>query len=267
LLVGLPPDGELWNLFDGDENRIAPGEGLLVADALRVRLGVEVGDEIEVATPGYVAKLPIAGFVQQMMGSNAYLALPALQQRVGIGDLVTGVLVRAEPGREQEVGRALERLPQAAFVSTTAGFREMIDELMGLFYGFVGVMILFAVLLSFVVVFNTVTVSVMERRRELATMRMIGAGMGRVAAIVTIENLGIAVVGTAFGIAAGMAMAGPAVQLFNSDSFSFGKAVVEPVTLAALTVGLLVVVLVSALPGIRYVSRMELADVARERAT
>ncbi|MDP6349526.1 MAG: hypothetical protein QGG58_07075, partial [Chloroflexota bacterium] len=91
--------------------------------------------------------------------------------------------------------------------------------------------------------------------------------MGRVAAIVTIENLGIAIVGTAGGIAAGMAMASPAVQLFNSDSFSFGKAVVAPVTLAALTVGLLVVVLVSALPGIRYVSRMELADVARERAT
>ena len=267
LLVGLPEDGQLWNLFDGQENRIALGEGLLVADALRVRLGVEVGDEIEVATPGYVARLPIAGFVQQMMGSNAYLALPALQERVGIGDLVTGLLVRSEAGQERQVAKALERLPETAFVSTTDGFREMIDELMRLFYGFVGMMILFAVLLAFVVVFNTVTVSVMERRRELATMRMIGAGMGRVAAIVTIENLGIAIVGTAGGIAAGMAMASPAVQLFNSDSFSFGKAVVAPVTLAALTVGLLVVVLVSALPGIRYVSRMELADVARERAT
>ena len=68
-------------------------------------------------------------------------------------------------------------------------------------------------------------------------------------------------------LVAGSLLAGPALKLFDSDAFSFGRAVVEPATLAVVTVGLMVVALVSALPVIRYVSRMELADVARERAT
>jgi len=209
----------------------------------------------------------ITGFVQQMMGSNAYLSLAALQDRIGLGASVTGVMALAEPGRDREMVRELEKLPDVAYTSTAFGIREMLDEFMGLFYGIIGIMVLFAALLAFTVVFNTVTVSVMERRRELATMRMIGAGMGRVAAIVTLENLGIGILGIAGGLIVGRLLSEPAVKLFNSDAFSFNRAVVEPLTVGVLAVVLLIVVLASAVPGIRYVSRMELADVARERAT
>jgi putative ABC transport system permease protein len=267
LLVGLPADARLWNLFDAQQNRVTPDAGLRLAMGLRERLRVEVGDEIEVAAFGYIERMEIAGFVEQMMGSNAYLSLEALQDHIGLGAGVTGVMALAEPGRDHEMVRELEKLPDVAYTSTAFGIREMLDEFMGLFYGIIGMMVAFAALLAFTVVFNTVTVSVMERRRELATMRMIGAGMGRVAAIVTLENLGIGILGIAGGLLVGRLLSDPAVMLFNSDAFSFNRAVVEPLTVAVLAVVLLIVVLASAVPGIRYVSRMELADVARERAT
>ena len=267
LLMGIPGDATLWNLFDLGQERVAADEGLRLAGGLRQRLGVEVGDEIEVATFGYTATLPVVGFVEQMMGSNVYLSLPALQDRLGIGNRITGVMALAEPGHDREMVVALEKLPGVAYTSTAFGIKEVLDEFMGLFYGFIGMMILFAALLAFIMVFNTVTVSVMERRRELATMRMIGAGMGRVAGIVTIENLGIGMAGGLIGLVVGRLLADPAVHLFDSDAFTFSRSVVEPVTVAVVTLALLVVVLLSAIPGIRYIGRMDLAGVARERAT
>ena len=47
---------------------------------------------------------------------------------------------------------------------------------MGLFYALTGAILAFAVVMAFALLFNTMTVNVLERQRELATMRAVGKG-------------------------------------------------------------------------------------------
>ena len=194
---------------------------------------------------GLIVWPTVEGFVSQGMGSSAYVSLEWLQNRLGLERMVAGLAVQTTEAETDSIVARLERLPGVSQLAVQSLVREGLEEFMGLLYGFLGMMILFSALLAFAVVFNTVTVSVMERRRELASMRMIGASLRSIGVIVTVENLLIATVGVVAGVVAGRLLAVPMVQLFNSDVFTIDRVLVRPVTLVGVVVGLFAVVLLS----------------------
>ena len=93
---------------------LAP-EGLVLNDYLAARLGVGVGDVVDVEVLDgrrQQLRLPVTQLVTEHVGVQAYMNLDALNRALGDGDLVSGALLTVDDGQEAAVFRALDRRPR-----------------------------------------------------------------------------------------------------------------------------------------------------------
>ncbi|HXH62348.1 MAG TPA: ABC transporter permease, partial [Fimbriimonadaceae bacterium] len=109
-----------------------------------------------------------------------------------------------------------------------------------------------------------------ERTNEVATMRTLGVGRMQVAAMITTENVLLALIGTIIGLPFGRwfferfwaaAQTEEQMDLFSMQTHVFASTYV----LAAVLI--FIVVLLSQIPGLRMLGRLDLAKATKERAT
>lgn len=270
LLVGLTPDSQLYRTYDEDGRRLyaQPG-GLLLTLASRDLLDLKEGDTVRVQPLfglGQPVVVTVAGFVEQPLGDMAFLPLEQVQALAGLKGAASALLLSFDSAAGPELISRLYQLPATGFVEFSTELRQFINETLQLFLAFIGIMLAFAVALGFAIVFNTVTVNVLERRREMATMRAFGTGMGRIVLMLTVENTLMGLLGVAVGIPVGYWLAQYFATLYNNDLFWM------PVTIFPRTYGLaaavmLLVLLLAEIPSVRYVSRLDLAAATKEWAT
>jgi putative ABC transport system permease protein len=153
-------------------------------------------------------------------------------------------------------------MPGAVAVQRKADLVADMEGFMGLFYLLIGIMMAVAVLMAFALLFNAMTVSVLERKREFATMRSIGSGVSRIAMLLFNENLILWVVTLGPGLLLGHWMALQVGTSFSADLFTF-NIVVAPITYVLTAAGILLTMVLATLPAIRQVARLNLAEATK----
>ncbi|RLC93070.1 MAG: hypothetical protein DRI39_06865 [Chloroflexi bacterium] len=266
LVVGLEPDSRLYGLYSLDGQAVMPSPGeILLSEGLQHTLDIEVGDALAVRSASAVEQLRVSGFVKQPMGTYGYVTLEQARDLVGGQPVLSGLMLDVKPGCLGSIREQAYQIPGTASVELTAESLDKVNELMGLLRVMMWVMVGFGAALSLAIVFTTVTVSVLGRRWEIATMRTLGESRGRIAAMLTIENLSLGLVGLLPGVGLGYGLAMLFFGLIESDMISFDLVVFTDTYLLA--TGLVVLImLLSQLPGIRYLNRLNLARVAKEQA-
>jgi putative ABC transport system permease protein len=187
-MIGLVP-GTTMRTFQAQDGRpLALGEdGALLGSALRDRLGLEVGDTVSVeplpesGTTGPASQMTtvrVAGFIDEPFGTYAYASLSTTAGVAGLPAAdppVTSALVRYRPGVDRQAARdLLTALPGVAAVVDSRGLYDTAQSFMGLFYAFVGVMLVLGGVMAFALIFNTLSANVMERAVELTALRTLG---------------------------------------------------------------------------------------------
>ncbi|MDR7554574.1 MAG: FtsX-like permease family protein [Armatimonadota bacterium] len=284
LLVGLEPGTRLQRLADDGGRPVRPSpHGLLFGQTLRDTLGVEAGDVVQVTVP--LARVPhrtrpvhaarVAGFVWQPVGTIAYLPADRVRQLLGetLGmppGAVTSVRVKVAPRALREIRQRLAALPSVGAVHVQADFRRMLADLMAFARRFYTAMSVFGMALAFSITFNTVTMNVLERTNEVATMRTLGVSRARIVAWITAENLLIAAAGVLLGLPAGRALTEAffrAAQTEEQMALFSMQIVIAPRTYGLATAAVVVVMLLSQLPALAHLQRLDLARATKERAT
>ena len=161
--------------------------------------------------------------------------------------------------------RTLEDLDGVAAVVLTRALEAAVDEYMGLFYALVGIMLVLGAALAFVLVFNTMTVNLAERTVEVATMKAEGVSAGRLAKLITVENLMVMVGATVPGLIIAYYVAVVFMASFDSDLFTFTLHI-RPLTFLWTALAIIVVGLASQRPGFRTLRALDVARVVRERS-
>jgi putative ABC transport system permease protein len=268
-LLGLVPDTTMHGFVGPDGTNLSlPSDGLLVGSALRSTLGLAAGDDVVVRSPAFAAPVqaPVAGFVDEPLGTFAYAALPWVQRAAGDGGVVDTALVRYAQGADASaVQAAIARLAPVSAVVDSKGLQRAAASFMGLFYVFVGIMLVFGGLMSFALMFNTMTANVAERAGEMATLRAAGVRRRTISGILTRENLVVTAIGVVPGLAIGTWFAALFMGSFSSDLFSFSLHI-RASTLVASAVAMLGIALLSQWPGVRAIGRLDVARVVRERS-
>lgn len=283
LLAGVPDVTRLRD-FVGLREPIADAlqGGVVFGSTLRRRLDLEVGDTIEVSLPkGAVEKdlkfrtVRVAGFTNEPIGTVAYIPAAALRQlfakdiELPLG-AISSVRVKALPEYRSEVRHRLEDLSGAVAATSSEDLKKNIVELMRSFKSFVWILQLFGMSLAFTIVFNTVTVCVLERAQESATMRTLGISRNQVAMMVTVETMGAAVIALFIGLPIGRWFLGAimsAAQTPEQMDLFVMRTVVTPesyVWAAGLT---LISALLSQLPAILFLNHLDLVRVLKERSS
>ncbi len=266
-LFGMQSDTTMHGFVEpGGGTTTLPSSGLLVGQAVGGQLDVGVGDRVQVDLGGgTVLTEPIAGFLDEPLGTFAYASLPALDSAAGSGSLANTVFLRFDPGAPPQVMRErISASPDVAAYVDARTLQRAAGSFLGLFYVFVGVMLLFGALLAFVLIFNTMSVNIAERAGEVATLRSEGVGRRRLARMIVGENLLVVTLGIVPGLLIGYLIAKSFMASFSSDLFSFDLAM-KPMTFVWSALAMLLVALVTQWPGLRAVQRLDLASVLRER--
>ena len=267
-LVSLDAETEMHRFLSADGEWLELGSGLLVGKALGGLLGVEVGDSIEVQVGLLGASFTeeIAGFLDEPLGTLAYVSSGHLTEIAGVDLPATSALIRYEEGVEGgDLRAAITELPTVAAFNDSKAMFDMMQQFMVLFYAFVGVMLVFGGAMAFALIFNAMSVNIAERRREVATLLAVGTDRRTISRLITTENLIVAAMGIPIGLVAGYYLSKAAMGTFSSDMFSFDL-YVEPMTFVWASLAIVVVALVSQIPGLRAVRRISIPQVIKERA-
>jgi putative ABC transport system permease protein len=123
-------------------------------------------------------------------------------------------------------------------------------------------MILFSVVLGFAIVYNASVISFAERRRELASLRVLGFSVREVSSLLLKENLLQALIGVALGLPFGRLIVDAYVQSVTTDLFTF-QAVVYPKTYVLSAFGGIFFIMLAYLFAVRSVKRLNLVEVLK----
>ncbi len=196
---------------EGDEEAMyrlaAAGQGVIVSDNLAQLKGLHVGRTVALESPSGLVRLPVVGVVTDWSDQQGAVFIDrSVFIRDWHDDKVNIFRIYLKHGAsESQVKRAiLERLAGVrAFVLTNADVRGYIfnltDQWMALTYSQIAV----AVLVAILGIVNTLTVSIIDRRRELGVLQTVGALRNQLRHTVWMEALTIGAVGLILGLCLG----------------------------------------------------------------
>lgn len=256
-----------------------PSSGVLVGRALADKLDVTEGDLLQIDLPTHAVTivLELVEFVDEPLGIPLYATYDVITDALrsaGIDDpetlmaspTVTSPMVLFGPSLSRTTTiTALESLPDVLAVQDARTLYDLTQDFLGLFYAFVGIMLIFGALMAFSLMFNTISVNIAERSTEFATLKANGMADRTIAWMIVGENLLLTALGIVPGTLLGIWISGMFMASFNNDSFTFELSI-RPVTIAVAALSMLIVALLSLIPGIRSVRRLDIGAVVRERA-
>ncbi len=245
---------------------VGPGQVALL-EATATAAGVGIGDTVRLDTPGGRVDPQVVGIVTRgISGSDGstlvVFDLPTAQRlMLGKGNTgVTAISVKADPGVSQDALAAsiTTALPKDAKVETGSQRKADIADRLSTAFQFVNVFLLtFAFIALFVaifLIFNTFSMLVAQRTRELALLRAVGASRGQVRRSVLVEAAVLGLLAAVLGVIGGIAVSQGLrllLKAFGADLPS-GPLVIEPRTITvSLVVGLLVTLVSAYVPARR----------------
>jgi len=260
-ILGLVPAPRLLRIVDsGGRSHEPRDDGLVVSAKLAELLGAEPGDVIDVEILELHRprlRLPVVATVDDMVGTNAWLGIRALNRLLGEEDAVSGAFLSADPAFATDLDRALAGLPAVAAGSSRAvqlaSFRDTIARTL---LRMRSVNALFSLLVAAGVVATTARQSLDERARDLASLRVLGFTRGEVATILLGEQAVIVLAAIPLGLLLGVGFVHVATQGYDTELFRV-PVVIRRRTLA---VAALTVVAAAAVAGLRIRRSLDSLD-------
>ncbi len=268
-IMGIRSDADLFGLvnMDGVQVTLPPG-GLLVSQTLAEILGVGVGDQVELEVlegKKPVRSAMIAGTLQDFAGLSVYMNLDALRQLMREGPVVTGAHLLVDSQHQDALYRELKETPQIASVTVKQhaidSFNKTVAENLRVMKT---INLLFACVIAVGVVYNSARISLAERSRELATLRVVGFTRGEISAILLGELAVITLAAIPVGLVCGRFFAWAMTNAFDQELFRF-PTVISQRTYAFSAAVVLVASTVSGLLVRRRLDELDLVAVLKSR--
>lgn len=201
---------------------VPPDHGLIVSAKLAEVLGARVGDTLVVESlegRRLTRTLPLVGLAEDFTGIAAYMEIGAVNRLLGEGDVITGASIGLDPARSAEFLAALKEIPRVSTVavkeSMRQSFRETTAQSMGLLQT---IYLTFAVIVAFGVIYNNARISLAERARELATLRVIGLTQREVGGVLVMELALLAIPAVPLGLLLGSGLTAAIIQSVNTET-------------------------------------------------
>jgi putative ABC transport system permease protein len=266
-ITGLQPGAELNRVMDADARRIPVGPGTFtISTSLAEALGVAAGATVEVrALEGRRIKTEvlITSLAEDFAGIAAYMELDSLNALLGDGDRVSGAHVLVAADSWEAFMQAVKETPQIGAVavkeSLRQAFRETTAQSMGIIQK---IYLVFATTVAFGIVYNGARISLSERGRELATLRVIGFSRGEVGAVLVGELALLTLAALPLGLVLGSGAAAAITRLVNTE-FIRMPLVLTPSNYAFAVLVVLVATALSALWASRRINQLDLVGVLK----
>jgi putative ABC transport system permease protein len=201
-------------------------DGVVVSESFASHHHVNAGDRIALATPSGIARLPVLGvYYDYTTDAGGVLMDATLFERLWRTRRIESLAVYAAPGVSVDALRAavLAAAGHDLVLNATpnrelrARALQVFDQTFQITFALQAIAILVAVL----GVASTLTALILQRGREIAVLRAVGAERSQVHRMVVVESVAIGVSGAALGCVCGLALAMILIHVINRQYFGW----------------------------------------------
>lgn len=269
-ITGLESDATLQPIYDTYTQQVValPEEGMVMGSILAEKLNVDVGDRIYVEfldKSGLQRDYPVVGIFDTFIGLPAYMNLKTLNRELGeVGQYFMLNLV-VDSQHYESLYNAVKESPAITALMTKQSlldaFNETVAESMLVF------MLIFIVLSSilvFGVTYNMIRISLSERGRELATLRVLGFTKGETSYILLCEVGLLTLVGLAFGCFVGWGLTQLLGYAFETELFRI-PIIIYPHTYSYAVIVAIIASVMSALFVVKRIHHLDLIEVLKTK--
>jgi putative ABC transport system permease protein len=268
-LIGIAPGAQLRSLLDARLNEVdLPPEGVVLTRKLAEVLGAGTGHDLTVEVlegERPVRRVRIAGQVDELIGLAAYMDIRALNRLMREGGTISGAYLAVDPALLPRLYHELKQTPGVGSVAIRqAMLTSFLETIAASLTVSTTVLILFACVIAFGVVYNGARIALSERGHELASLRVLGFTRWEIAVILIGEQAILTMAAVPAGFLAGFAICALLVRLLESELYRMPLVV----TGASYAFAFLVVTAsaaVSALVVLRRIYRLDLVAVLKSR--
>ena len=268
-LIGVQHDARISQLLDSHLHSISiPSEGIALSEYLAKRLHVRIGDLITVETMSGkrpVAQMPITAIIKEYIGMSTYMDSRALDKFMREGPVISGVRIMLDQNGAPDLYETIKNTPAIASITLKSraltSFQETLAETISIsisFYLFFGGMIAFGV------VYNSARISLSERARELASLRVLGFTKGEVSFIMLGELVILTLAALPVGALLGYGFAWLLALGFETEMFRI-PLVVDSSTYATSMIVVLISSLISGAVVVSRINKLDLTAVLKTR--
>ncbi|MEY5100794.1 MAG: hypothetical protein RJA36_3513 [Pseudomonadota bacterium] len=268
-LLGWDGAPGLKRLLDQDLRPVAlPREGLLLTDYLAGMLQVRPGDTLEVEfLEGRRERLelPVAATVKEFLGVGAYASRDWLNALLREGDLVSGAWLAVDPEAKAGLLEALRGRPRVAGVGDrAAAIASFHDTMAENILTFTLIMTFMAASITIGVAYNAARITLAERARDLASLRILGYTQAEVRRLLLGELATLSLGALLPGFGLGWALSALLMAGFQSDLYRIPLAL-APQDFALAGAVMLAAAALSAWLVARRLGRLDLIAVLKTR--
>jgi putative ABC transport system permease protein len=188
---------------------------IIISRSLANKLGYKLHDKLPLATPDGVKDFDIWGFIENegvgraFGGSVAVMYYAAMQVAFGRGHAIDRIDLAVQRGADaQAIGQRVQAtLGKSFHVERPDRKNERVAKMLvglrtGLMMGSV-----IALLVGVFLIHNTMSISVVQRKREIGILRALGITRREVTRLITLEGFLLGLVGSGLGVLIGIGLA------------------------------------------------------------
>ncbi|MDF2926185.1 MAG: ABC-type transport system, involved in lipoprotein release, permease component [Paenibacillaceae bacterium] len=199
-------------------------EGVVITRKLSRLLDKQAGDRMEIVLDNKVIPVSISGVTEHYIQHYIYISPAYFRELTGSGisyNYFYGLLHDTSEAAENAARNALKSMSGVNFVEFKSDAQINYDKGVEGINSVVPVLILSAGVLAFVVIYNLTNINIAERRRELATIKLLGFYNHELAAYIYRENIILTVIGGLAGIPAGMLLNKVVIATAETNAIMF----------------------------------------------
>lgn len=210
---------EKYELSDG---------GVILTEKASDMLGVKAGDEIVLSEEGKNEhKVKVSAVCENYAGHYVYMTSVLYEEVYGEVPFYNNTLIKTDEtltvDELREIGEEILAYDHILNIQYTDTLSEQLDDMLFALDKVMVVLITVAGMLSFVVLYNLNNINITERRRELATLKVLGFYDVEVANYVYRENILLTLLGTIVGCGAGKVLHLFTIKTVEVDMAMFGR--------------------------------------------
>lgn len=194
---------DFWNYHSGDRLLSYPGKGeALINTKTAEKLAVSVGDRVEIRDAGMQnCTVTVSGIFDNHISN--YIVISADTYEDAFGTWEANTLLLSVDGDVEETAKELTGIGEITSVYQLSTTRENVESALSCLNYIICLIVLFSGALAFIVIFNLTNINLAERRREIATVQVLGFYPKETESYVLRENLVLSIIASFIGLPLG----------------------------------------------------------------
>lgn len=195
----------LINLASNGETVQYPEYGkVAINEKLANELDIDTGDNITfISDTAKVIEIEVSGEFENYIGNYLYMTQKTYEDFFGEEAIYKTAYATTEGEDLYSISASLLKDSEIINVSVINDIRMSVDDMMQSLDTIIWLVILFAVTLSFVVIYNLNNINITERNREVATLKVLGFYPNETETYVFRESMIMTVIGAIIGLGIG----------------------------------------------------------------